>query len=174
MEDRNDKALLLDVSTLLSGEQDKIEFDRSVLPDIDDPDIRLLEAVRFTGVAKECGGFVRMNATIRCGFFASCARCLEQVEEKLEIPVELDAFEQDKMPEDPQEDPVCITDSKIDLLPIVYEALLVNLPTRVLCKEDCRGLCPDCGVNLNRFNCDCAKKKVDPRLEGLMDFFKES
>lgn len=174
MEDRNDKALLLDVSTLLSGEQDKITFDLEVLPDIDDPDIRLKQAVRFNGVAKECGGFVRMNATIRCVLASACARCLEPVETEQEYSVEFDAFEPDKMPEESEEDPVCIADSKIDLLPIVYETLLVNLPSRLLCREDCRGLCPDCGANLNLADCDCAKKKVDPRLAGLMDFFKES
>ena len=173
MEDRNDKALLLDVSTLLSGETDTIEFDRSLLPDIDDPDIRLEKAVRFTGVVKECGGFVRMNATIRCTLVSSCARCLEEVEDELVLPVELDAFEQDKMPEESEEDPVCIVDSKIDLFPIASEAVTVNLPSRVLCKEDCRGLCPVCGINKNLSDCDCEKKKIDPRLEGLMDFFKK-
>lgn len=173
MADRNDKALLLDVSTLLSGEETKKEFDVTLTPDIDDPDIRLQSAVRFTGVVKECGGFVRMNATIRFDFLASCARCLEEVGESPEIPLELTGFEQDKLPEDDEEDFVEIVDSKIDLYPIASEAVTVNLPSRVLCKEDCRGLCPVCGVNKNLSDCDCEKKKIDPRLEGLMDFFKQ-
>ncbi len=171
MADRNDKALLLDLSTLLSGEEPKKEFDVELSPDIDDPDIRLDSAVRFTGVVKECGGFVRMNATIRFGFVASCARCLEEVRETMEIPLELSGFERDKLPEDDREDFVEITDSKIDLFPIALEAITVNLPTRVLCREDCAGLCPVCGNNKNLSPCDCEKKKVDPRLEGLMDFF---
>lgn len=56
---------------------------------------------------------------------------------------------------------------EIDLAPLVREQLLLSLPTRPLCAEDCRGLCPHCGINLNRASCDCKEERLDPRLAAL-------
>lgn len=56
---------------------------------------------------------------------------------------------------------------EIDLSPPVREQLLLALPTRPLCREDCRGLCPRCGANLNLGACGCATVEPDPRLAVL-------
>lgn len=50
-----------------------------------------------------------------------------------------------------------IVSNRIDLEPMVRDAIIENLPTKVLCKEDCKGLCPHCGENLNIWNCRCKK-----------------
>ena len=47
------------------------------------------------------------------------------------------------------------------------QVLLLNLPEQVLCKEDCKGLCPECGTNLNLKDCDCGDKDIDPRWAAL-------
>jgi uncharacterized protein len=56
---------------------------------------------------------------------------------------------------------------EVDLSPLIREQVLLALPTRPLCREDCRGLCPHCGVNLNRATCKCRVETLDPRLESL-------
>ncbi len=56
---------------------------------------------------------------------------------------------------------------EIDLAPLVREQLLLALPTRPLCKDDCRGLCPHCGINLNRGECKCEASHPDPRFAVL-------
>jgi uncharacterized protein len=56
---------------------------------------------------------------------------------------------------------------EIDLAPLVAEQLLLALPSRALCREDCQGLCPRCGVNLNFHRCACEPKADDPRLAVL-------
>ncbi len=56
---------------------------------------------------------------------------------------------------------------EVDLSPLVREAILLALPTRPLCKEDCRGLCPHCGTNWNLGSCDCRDGWTDPRLDVL-------
>jgi uncharacterized protein len=56
---------------------------------------------------------------------------------------------------------------QIDLAPLVSEQLILALPSRALCREDCQGLCPSCGINLNLLNlhkCDCEQPARDPRL----------
>lgn len=49
----------------------------------------------------------------------------------------------------------------------VREYILLELPTKFLCKPDCKGLCPQCGKNLNEGKCSCSARQVDPRLEIL-------
>jgi DUF177 domain-containing protein len=56
---------------------------------------------------------------------------------------------------------------QIDLAPLIAEQLILALPSRALCREDCRGLCPGCGTNLNFHRCDCERQARDPRLAVL-------
>jgi DUF177 domain-containing protein len=56
---------------------------------------------------------------------------------------------------------------EVDLSPLIREQQLLALPTRPLCRDDCRGLCPQCGVNLNRTQCGCTAPAGDPRLAVL-------
>ena len=58
---------------------------------------------------------------------------------------------------------VC-ADSVLDLEELARTDILLELPTKVLCSEDCKGLCSQCGKNLNEGECSCEKKQIDPRL----------
>jgi uncharacterized protein len=58
---------------------------------------------------------------------------------------------------------------KIDLTPFVREQALLALPTRPLCDENCRGLCPHCGVDLNERACGCSSSRGDPRMSAFRD-----
>ena len=69
------------------------------------------------------------------------------------------------------EDIVLLENGEVDVGDLAYTAFLLAMDTKHLCSEDCKGLCPGCGVNLNREPCRC-KKQVDPRwaaLEQLLD-----
>jgi len=56
----------------------------------------------------------------------------------------------------------------IDLSQLVYEQIVLSFPMKPLCKEDCKGLCPRCGIDLNFYSCDCEKVKMDPRWAPLL------
>ena len=58
---------------------------------------------------------------------------------------------------------------EVDLAPLVREQLLLSFPTRPLCREDCHGMCPHCGINLNRGQCQCRTETFDPRLAALRE-----
>jgi len=58
---------------------------------------------------------------------------------------------------------------KIDLKNDVREFALLSIPMKKLCKEDCKGLCPKCGIDLNKEQCKCTNDEVDPRWKPLMD-----
>jgi uncharacterized protein len=59
---------------------------------------------------------------------------------------------------------------EVDLSPLIQDQVLLNLPPKVICREDCRGLCQRCGKNLNRETCQCSGAEVDPRLASLKNF----
>ena len=101
-----------------------------------------------------------------------CARCVESYAFALQkdfavvlvprsdLPSEVELNEEDLDLSFYQRD-------SVDLTPLVQEQLLLALPTRPLCRETCRGLCPHCGANLNLQTCGCAPAAGDPRLAVL-------
>lgn len=58
----------------------------------------------------------------------------------------------------------------LDIMPQIQESIYTLLPTKILCKEDCAGLCPNCGADLNETKCSCEKEITDIRLEALRNF----
>ena len=101
-----------------------------------------------------CAGNDRVSLTGKVSARADtrCSRCLEPA--SFPITAELDAvFDRQPDPEDP--DLYSFEASTIELTDAVRDALLLSMPMRVLCKEDCKGLCSQCGANLNRTTCTC-------------------
>ena len=60
----------------------------------------------------------------------------------------------------------------LDLDILIFDEVVPKLPSRVLCKEDCKGLCPVCGTNLNEKECGCDRTVADPRMAAIQDIFK--
>ena len=95
---------------------------------------------------------VSLRAEVEATADTRCSRCLEPV--SFPMKAEMDAvYDRQPDPEDP--DLYSFEASTIELTDSVRDALLLNMPMRVLCREDCRGLCPVCGINLNKGTCTC-------------------
>ena len=62
---------------------------------------------------------------------------------------------------------------QLDIDKMVYDEILVNWPMKVLCREDCKGICKKCGTNLNVKTCDCEKSELDPRMAAIQDIFNK-
>ena len=88
----------------------------------------------------------------------ACSRCLEDVE--IEMSATIDAYYLIEAPQDARDNEInefeiLPEDHNIPLGDIIKATLIVDAPTKPLCSEDCKGLCPKCGANLNRETCDC-------------------
>jgi uncharacterized protein len=105
-----------------------------------------------------------------------CSRCLEEVT----LPVDGD-FTYTLVPEkvETREDLELSAEDLeigyyqgdfIDLTPIICEQIMLQIPIKPLCKEECPGLCPQCGINLNNASCNCRADYVDERLAVLKKF----
>mgnify|MGYP000010876714 FL=1 len=97
-----------------------------------------------------------------------CSRCLEEVSYPVSVKVmkELDFSDLD------EEDSSYIEDKELDLDILIFDEVVPKLPSKVLCKEDCKGLCPVCGTNLNEKECGCDRTVADPRMAAIQDIFK--
>ena len=107
---------------------------------------------------------------------AECARCLRGV--SLEISGELMYLYCSRNPEAVEDDEYMPVEVEhfgrvLDVMPQVQENIYTLLPTKILCREDCKGLCPVCGKNLNEGECSCTDENIDPRLEALRNFTTE-
>lgn len=106
-----------------------------------------------------------------------CDRCLESVEVSFDIDVDLvlefDENGKLKATEDDYDELCYVNGYDLDVDKMVCEEIMIGFPMKVLCKEDCKGLCPNCGTNLNRHECGCDRQVLDPRMSIIRDIFRQ-
>ncbi len=120
------------------------------------------------------GEFLQLSCRVRAEVEGRCDRCLEPVRKPVDVRfVELllraeeTARFADLAVGELEEKYVLYADDILDITDLVREHILEVLPQKILCREDCRGLCPKCGQNLNLGQCDCDLHEVDPRFAVL-------
>lgn len=96
-----------------------------------------------------------------------CSRCLEAVELDLKPEIRLVLSPSDKIQDEEDENHETYSGEEIDISDYLRERIAISLPVKVICSEECRGLCPKCGINLNKETCDCEKDRIDPRFAAL-------
>ena len=105
-----------------------------------------------------------------------CDRCLEPVVTKLDLDfvkkVDLNQSEDNDMFSDEFDESNFIDGYTLDVDKLVYNEVLIGWPTKILCSEDCKGICNVCGQNLNLGSCDCEDTSLDPRMSVIRDLFK--
>lgn len=104
-----------------------------------------------------------------------CDRCLEPVSVPVRLRISQTCSLEDEEAEGREdgEDADFLEGSVLDIDKLAYRELLVSRPLKVLCKEDCRGICRKCGVNLNHEACSCDQSELDPRMAAIQDIFHQ-
>ncbi len=103
---------------------------------------------------------------------AGCVRCLDDFNQKVSTKfTELYAFDKSNTDEN---ELIVPDEGYIDLSPILREYLMIDFPTKPICKPDCQGLCQECGINLNHKDCDCEEINIDPRMAKLKNLLEDS
>ena len=172
--------------TRLRGDREHVQrtFEPSAF-DPQDEDYRVVAPVELSMDVEKAGGDTfRVTGRVQARLELACSRCLEP----FEVPVDA-AFELRYLPQghntgegerEIEEDDLTTAyyrDGALDVIDLMREQFQLALPMKPLCSEACRGLCPDCGANLNRTTCGCAPRWEDPRLaplKGLLDRQKEN
>lgn len=94
---------------------------------------------------------VKIEGVIGCVVQGYCDRCLEPINRQIDLPF-CQIFYKDSSDE---EDGYVYSESRLDATKAVCDEIVLSLPGSLLCKQDCKGLCPKCGTNLNQRQCDC-------------------
>lgn len=104
----------------------------------------------------------------------SCDRCLKEVPMTFDLRIEreLSISDGQVVSEDTEEIPF-LDETELDVDRLIYDEILVNWPTKVLCQEDCKGLCPVCGQDLNERDCGCDRQVADPRMARFQEVFDQ-
>lgn len=127
--------------------------------------------VEVTGQVRNMAGALVLSAMARTTLSLVCDRCAKRYEREKTVTYETllaDHLEQ----EDSQEDIVLLEGDSLDVEALMADTFVLEMDTKNLCTEDCKGLCAGCGADLNVEPCRC-EKQVDPRLAGLAKFFDQ-
>lgn len=128
--------------------------------------------VHVAGKAQNRSGIVTVSYQADFILDVVCDRCLtpltreEQMEFSHIVVLSLNREDNDEF--------IVIPDGKLDLAELVTADILLELPTSIVCDENCKGLCPICGKNLNEGACGCDRTERDPRLDKLRELLQES
>ena len=105
---------------------------------------------------------------------AECSRCLKSVPLRFEIDTDTVLILNDEgraCTKDDDELLEYVSDRELDMDGFVNEEIMIGFPMQVLCNEDCKGLCPVCGADLNKGECGCDRVVLDPRMSKIRDLF---
>ncbi len=127
----------------------------------------LKKPVRLNGVISNTSSLVRFEAEIIFDFVALCDRCGTPVTKTYTVSVSKSLAT--SIEADDSDTILLVPDMKLDVDDFIYTEVVVNLPLKHLCSDDCKGICYKCGKNLNEGECDCKDDDIDPRLAALRD-----
>ena len=115
---------------------------------------------------------VFVKGTVDIDVMIPCARCLEEVRTPIRFDIDKKLTVQEEgLVDEEMEKPDYLIGFELDVDKLVYAEILVNWPMRVLCKDDCKGICKVCGMNLNKGACSCQRTELDPRMAAIQDIF---
>jgi uncharacterized protein len=143
---------------------------------LEDTEVRLVEPGEVSGRVRRAGKEIELQGNLHAKLEAICGRCLKPVE----LPIQTEFTERfvpavswaaEELHElKPEDLNLTVFDGEaIELDELVREELLLAVPDNVLCSEDCKGLCPGCGVDRNLNECQCENEEIDSRWQKLKE-----
>ncbi len=133
-----------------------------------------LSPVSWSGEISRLGDGFLLRARLAYRQTLACQRCLRRVTEPVEEEIEVLILRHEKGSELEEREleeedlgVLVVPGDDLDLSPLLEEQIQLDVPMRPLCREDCAGLCPSCGADLNEGPCDCEPEPSDPRWAGL-------
>ena len=130
------------------------------------------ESVDAEGIIRNTAGVLMMKGAIRTCIHGVCDRCAANFDRDMEVPIDVVLVTELADEENEDEWVFPLEGDSADLDDIVRTVFVLNLDSKLLCKEDCKGLCHRCGKNLNDGPCNC-QKELDPRFAALKQLLEK-
>ena len=163
--------MLLDLKRLFASEGEVVDIDYTLAAAQSDLTGTVPDPVEIhlKGVAQNRAQIVEIRFGAHFTVNSVCDRCLEPLTRVFDYQFThvltqevIDGFEED----------IIVDGDKLNLDRLALTDIQLEFPLKLLCCEDCKGLCPQCGANLNRESCNCDKDPIDPRLEALKELLQ--
>ncbi len=168
-------SMQIDMAPILAGEVKSIQFDYTF--GFEDKDILanvvFPELFTVKGAVTNNAGYMKLTASATVPYKSVCARCMRDIAGVLPIDFEKNVAVISTLQNEDTDDYLFIEDAKLDLYEPLCEQIILEFPTKLLCKEDCKGLCPKCGKDLNEGDCTCPTKEIDPRLAIIQKYIDQ-
>ena len=169
--------MIIDVSPMLRGEVSKIEIDYLLEPETL-YGVSFPEKAHVTGQLTDNAGYMRLCLTTEIAYEGECARCLAPVTGVFSLDFERTVAPEGVLSEEQIEENVdeyvILSGKELDVDEQLREEILLCFPQKILCSDDCPGLCPKCGKPKREGDCGCVTREIDPRLAVLMNWKAKS
>ena len=166
--------MLLGLSKIIDSPGERVSFSTSM--DLSDlcygVSYPVTEPVKAEGTVRNTAGVMMMTGVITTCIHGICDRCASTFDRDVEIPINVVLVTEMANEENEDEWVFPLEGDSADLDDIVRTVFVLNLDSKLLCKEDCKGLCHRCGKNLNDGPCNC-QKELDPRFAALKQLLEK-
>ncbi|MDD2447795.1 MAG: DUF177 domain-containing protein [Tissierellia bacterium] len=155
-----------DVSFHLEG-----EIESRTLPK--ESNIKVISPIRFVGDIFKVDGEYDLNVNIYYTIDTNCNRCLKPTTMEMEtlLSEQIIIDKGNINIEEFDEEFIYLQDYLLNMDDYIWSQVVISLPMKILCSNNCKGLCPQCGIDLNTQSCNCMDNTIDPRLEKLKELF---
>jgi len=149
--------------------------------DLSRDNIRQSAPLDWTAVAERAGNEIRINGSLNTAVDMICSRCLEPAQQAIHKAFDLFFRQRDEVIFDEGAEielnekdtqTAFFSGTQLPVGEVLREQVLLALPMKALCRVDCKGLCPTCGINLNSGTCDCPAEKFSPHMDTLLELKK--
>ena len=167
-----DFMLEINLEPLFYQTAEKIDINHTLdLSDLEVSDTKPFKTpATIKGVITNDTDIVSMHAVVTVLYSGNCDRCAKEVNREYTILMEHTFVTE--LNDNQNDEYMLVPTMRFDLEGLATEDVLLYLPSKFLCREDCKGICPTCGKDLNDGPCDC-KKEIDPRLAALTQLLED-
>ena len=167
---------MMNLSGILSGERSTLAVDVSF--DMDQTnnnkhDLRFSSPVVLNGIIVKTDDRLVLDAKLSANVKCQCARCLDDADVSVDEDIIVYLVSGDEIFSE-EYDTYVISENHVDLMDLCFIEILNQIPYKLLCKEDCLGMCPVCGSNFNKVQCKCSMSddNIDVRFDKLKEMIK--
>lgn len=168
--------MIIDVSSILKVLGGKISIDCELsLSETEflGGSYEFTEPVKVVGSISNNGKSLILRADCSGIMRTQCARCVQDIDVEFDFSIDEQLLQNDGGDVGSDEDVILFDGYTFELDEIVSDNFLMNINGSYLCSDDCKGLCPTCGKNLNEGNCGCENTDIDPRWAALLEIMKK-
>lgn len=172
--------MIIDLSSFLDDPNElfhfKGELDGTEI-NLSGRDITIVEPIRYEGEVFKVNGEKAIDIKISFTYGESCNRCLEPAKHDIKTALSgklVEGKEESDSEDEGYDEILYYQNDILDPMDYILNQVVVALPMKTLCTNDCKGLCLKCGVDMNKKKCNCIQEDIDPRLEKLKNFFPKN